>query len=79
MEGRKIELRINRIIGQLKGIDRMIKQKRSCEEIILQLTAVKKAINGLTKEIIVSDVCEVVQDKRRRLDLQKALERVVDL
>jgi len=79
MEGRKIELRINRIIGQLKGIDRMIKQKRSCEEIILQLTAVKKAINGLTKEVIVSDVCEVVQDKRRRLDLQKALERVVDL
>ncbi len=79
MEERKIKLRINRIIGQLKGIERMIGQKRGCEEIILQLTAVKKAINGLTKEIIVSDVCQVVQDKRKRMDLQKALERVVDL
>ncbi len=40
--------RINRIIGQLKGIQRMLDERRDCQEVLQQISAVKKAIDGLS-------------------------------
>jgi len=71
-------VRINRIIGQLKGIDRMILQKRGCNEILQQIKAVKKAINGLSQEIIVSDICRYVPDKNRD-KVDKTIKNVIGL
>ncbi len=50
--------RINRIIGQLKGIQRMLDERRDCQEVLQQISAVKKAIDGLSKEIAVTSVTE---------------------
>jgi DNA-binding FrmR family transcriptional regulator len=44
--------RINRVIGQLRGIERMIEDKRDCRDVLQQISAVKKAIDGLSKEIV---------------------------
>lgn len=52
--------RINRIVGQLRGIQRMIEEKRDCNDILQQISAVKKAIDGLSKEIAVVDMCRYV-------------------
>ena len=52
--------RINRIIGQLKGIEKMLGNKRECSDILQQISAVKKAIDGLSKEIVVSDICKLM-------------------
>ena len=71
-------VRINRIIGQLKGIDRMITQKRGCDEILQQIKAVKKAINGLSQEIIVSDICRYVPSKNHR-EINKTIKNVIGL
>lgn len=57
------EQRINRIIGQLKGISRMVKDKRECSDVLQQVSAVKKAIDSLSKEIVVSDMCEFLPEK----------------
>ena len=58
-----VSKRINRLIGQLKGIQRMIETERDCSEVLQQISAVKKAIDGLSKEILVSDVCQYVPSK----------------
>jgi len=47
----EIKRRIYKIKGQLSGIEKMIDNKRSCDEIIQQILAVKKAIDSLAKEI----------------------------
>ena len=52
--------RINRIIGQLRGIEKMVEAKRECHEVLQQISAVKKAIDGLSKEIVVSDICKLM-------------------
>ncbi len=52
--------RINRIVGQLRGIQRMIEEKRDCNDILQQISAVKKAIDGLSKEIAVNDIYKYV-------------------
>ncbi len=38
---------LNNIIGQLRGVSRMIAEERDCESVIIQLKAVKSSINTL--------------------------------
>jgi DNA-binding FrmR family transcriptional regulator len=73
-----ISQRINRLIGQLRGIERMVEEKRDCAEILQQIQAVKKAIDGLSKEIVVSDICRLVP-KEDSKKVEKMLESVIRL
>lgn len=73
-----ISVRINRLIGQLKGIERMISSNRDCSEILQQISAVKKAIDSLTKEVLVSQVCQIVP-KEKEKEIEKMMERAINL
>lgn len=73
-----VTARINRIIGQLRGIDKMINQERGCNEILQQIRAVKKAIDGLSQEIVVSDICRYVPHKDRT-KVNKTIKGVIGL
>ncbi len=64
--------RINRIIGQLKGIERMTETKRDCREILQQVSAVKKAIDGLSKELVIEQMGGFVPK-----DKEKEFERMI--
>lgn len=44
--------RLNRIIGQLEGIKKMISDRRYCPEIIVQSKAATSAINALSAAIL---------------------------
>lgn len=44
--------RISRIIGHLEHIKKMIEKDEDCAGVLVQLSAVKSALNGLGKEII---------------------------
>ena len=44
--------RISRIIGHLEYVKRMLEADEDCSQILIQLSAVKSALNGLGKEII---------------------------
>jgi DNA-binding FrmR family transcriptional regulator len=70
--------RINRIIGQLKGISRMVDEKRDCSEVLQQVSAIKKAIDGLSKEIVVTNMCQFLPEKD--IDrVEKMIERAINL
>jgi len=55
--------RVNRIIGQLRGIEKMLGSKRDCSDVLQQISAVKKAIDGLSKEIVISDICKLIPNE----------------
>ena len=77
-ENQVFKARINRIIGQIRGVEKMVKSNRSCEEILQQINAVKKAIDSLSKEIVISDICRIVpQDKTQ--EVTKMVERAISL
>lgn len=44
--------RLNRAIGQLEGIKKMIEEQRYCPEILIQLKAVRSAIKSIEKNIL---------------------------
>lgn len=70
--------RINRIIGQLRGIQKMSESKRDCSDILQQVSAVKKAIDSMSKEIVISDICKLLP-KERSEKLEKMMERMINL
>lgn len=73
-----INPRINRIIGQLKGIEKMNNKDRSCSEILQQISAVKNAIDGLSCEIVISDICRIIP-KDKKAKVEQMIERAIKL
>lgn len=64
----KTELRVNRIIGQLNGIKKMLSSGRDCSSILLQIGAIKAAVNNLGLEIAKSAVCEFPKNQRQKIE-----------
>jgi DNA-binding FrmR family transcriptional regulator len=68
---RVLQHRINRLEGQLRGINRMIDEERECGEVLQQLTAVRSALQGAIEvfiEEMVTDclIAEQVDTETRR-------------
>ena len=78
MSNSSLSRRVNRLIGQLKGIEKMVGQNRECHEILQQISAVKKAIDGLSKEIVVSDICRLIPDAETKR-VSQMVERAISL
>lgn len=64
----KAILRINRINGQLNGIKKMLEKNRDCSAILLQISAVKAAVNNLGLEIAKSELCGLAPEHRDKLE-----------
>ena len=55
----KVLNRIARVEGQLKGIRRMVEDKKECIDIITQITAIREAVSMLGIELLKNDfVCK---------------------
>ncbi|HIG57199.1 MAG TPA: transcriptional regulator [Candidatus Latescibacteria bacterium] len=44
--------RLNRIVGQVQGIARMVDEDRYCVDVLVQLSAVKAALNQVSLQLI---------------------------
>ena len=73
-----ITQRINRIIGQLRGIEKMLDNKRECSDVLQQISAVKKAIDGLAEEIVTSDICKLMPNEDAG-KIGRMVERAINL
>ena len=51
-EKKKINNRISRIEGQLKGIKRMVEEDTYCNDILIQLSAIENSIKSLSNYIL---------------------------
>ena len=43
---KELQTRLNRIEGQIRGVQRMLDEDRECQEIVQQLTAVRAAVHN---------------------------------
>ena len=44
--------RMNRLVGQMNGVRKMIEEDRYCDDILIQLSAVNKAIKAVANNIL---------------------------
>lgn len=75
--------RLSRAIGHMESIKRMVESGRDCSEVLIQLSAVKSAINN-TAKIILQDhiehcIVDAVEhgDKEALKELEKAIDRFI--
>lgn len=67
IEVEKILNRISRIEGQLRGIRRMVEEKKECIDVLAQITAIREAVSMLGIELLKNDfVCKF--EGKRKID-----------
>ena len=62
--------RLSRAIGHLESIRRMVEEGRDCSEVLIQLSAVKAAINNTGKVILQDHIEHCIADAVRNGDMQ---------
>ena len=75
--------RLSRALGHLESIKRMVEDGRDCSEVLIQLSAVKAAINN-TGKVILQDhiehcIVDAIEsgDRETLKELQKAIDRFI--
>ncbi|AEF24625.1 metal-sensitive transcriptional regulator [Streptococcus parauberis] len=63
--------RLKRTEGQIRGIQRMIEEEKSCFDVITQLTAIRSSINSTMGVIIGEKITQVIENPSDDPQLQE--------
>jgi len=72
-----VENRLSRVIGHLESIRSMVREDRDCTEILIQIAAVKSAVNNIGREILKEHIAHCIVDSARSGD-EKAIDELND-
>ena len=73
--------RLSKAIGHLESVKRMVEDDRDCTEVLVQLAAVRAAINGAGKEILKEHISHCIVhavshgDEEAIIELNEAIEK----
>lgn len=70
--------RLKRIEGQVRGIQKMIDEGRSCEDIVIQLTAVRAALDTVTARLVANHASRCL-DQLSSEQAKAAVDRAIRL
>ncbi len=73
--------RMAKIIGHMESVKTMVENGRDCTEVLIQLSAVKSAINGVSKIILKDHLEHCIVDAAEENDetALKELEKAIDM
>lgn len=64
----KLKNRLKRIEGQVRGIIGMMENQKDCKELVVQLTAVRAAIDKSIALIVAENLAECLREEDRSMD-----------
>lgn len=72
--------RLSRVIGHLEAIRRMVEEGRDCSEVLIQLSAVRSAINNTGKVILQGHIAHCIVEAVQQKDYEalEELNRAID-
>lgn len=71
--------RISRLIGQLKGIQKMIDEDRTCEEILVQLSSVQNGTKNLSNFLLETYLYDRMYDDLDEGNVSKILDHIDEI
>lgn len=77
----KIVKRLRRIEGQVRGVQSMVSEERSCRDILQQLTAIRFAVQGVSNLVLedyMSD-CIVNLDNKNQESREELLKDLIQM
>lgn len=75
---RAIYNRLSRLEGQVRGVKRMLAEHKSCDEMLVQVSALKQAVNGIAAELLQAHMETCVRIRVEAGDGQRALASLRD-
>ena len=76
MDGPNLHRRLNKIIGQVQAINRMVDEDVPCEDILSQINAAKSALHGVGKVVLEGHIQHCVKDGLTHGDAEKTIEKL---
>lgn len=79
-EKRAVVNRLSRAIGHLESVRRMVERDEDCSDVLIQLAAVRNAINNTGKVIMKNHISHCIVDaiEEDDMDAVEALNRAID-
>lgn len=84
-EKKALQIRLHKIIGQLKAIEQMIEEDRDCTDILTQAVSARKGLKSFAEVVIHEHLHECIagathprEGQKRLRDLLTVLERYVE-
>lgn len=74
MDSDNLHRRIKKIIGQLNAIDKMVDKDVPCEDVLIQINAVKKAVHKVGQVVLEGHINHCVRDGLEHGDPDKTIE-----
>jgi len=73
---KELQDRLSRVEGHVRGVKRMLAEHGTCEDLLLQLAAIRSAINQVQARLLENHLETCVADAVRSGKGNKALERL---
>lgn len=74
MDTENLHRRLNKIIGQIQAIDRMIEEDVACEDVLSQINAAKSALHKAGQVVLEGHIRHCVRDGIEHGDADKTIE-----
>ncbi|EGO64478.1 metal-sensing transcriptional repressor [Acetonema longum] len=73
MDADNLHRRINKIIGQLRAIDKAVDEDIPCEELLIQVNAAKKALHKVGQVVLEGHLHHCVREGIEQGDAEKTI------
>jgi DNA-binding FrmR family transcriptional regulator len=84
-EKRSLEIRLRKVVGQLKSVEQMVQEDRDCVEVLTQIVSARKALKSFAEVVIHQHAHECIagasdprEAQRKLRELLTVLERYVE-
>ncbi|WP_243356468.1 metal-sensitive transcriptional regulator [Bacillus litorisediminis] len=76
----QIKNRVKRMEGQLRGVLKMMEEGKDCKEVVMQLSAVRSAVDRTVGVIVSSNLVECVLDaEKKEIGTDQLIKEAVNL
>lgn len=72
-----LRLRLRKIVGQLRAIDRMLEEDRDCADVLMQLVAARRGIKSLAEKLIHSHSQHCIEHARNQTEAKIKLRELL--
>ncbi len=78
IDRKKLINRVNRVEGQMRGVAKMMEEKRECKDVVVQLAAIKAGVDRIISIIVTENLMECVLGDDEEVGKEK-LEETLEL
>ncbi|MBR4244512.1 MAG: metal-sensing transcriptional repressor [Candidatus Methanomethylophilaceae archaeon] len=79
MDSENLHRRLKKISGQVAAVDRMIDEDVPCEDIMIQINAIKSAIHSVGQIVLEGHIRHCVKDGIEHGDAEKTIEEFAEV